>query len=279
MRYDADNMGRLQNQSAPDGMNRASPGRAEPSGLLVVVCTWNERENLPQLAAEIRRSVPGAHVLVVDDGSPDGTGDWARAAAAESSDLHCLLGSQKQGLGAAAISGLRWGLDRGFRLIGTMDADLSHDPAALPALLRRLSDSSTGRTPDMVIGSRYVPGGRIEGWPLTRRILSRGANGFARIWLRLPVRDCTSGLRIYRSAILRQVDLDSVTSRGYAYLEELLLALARQGVMIAEEPICFRDRSAGRSKASLREVVRAAGSLVRLGLSRGPRRHLPAGRA
>lgn len=216
--------------------------------LLVAVATYNERENLPSLIEAIRDRLPRADVLVIDDNSPDGTGDWCNRRAAEDDRFSVLHRPAKQGLGSAAITALRHAVAHGYTAVATMDADWSHDPADLPRLVRRLDGA------DVVIGSRYCPGGRIEGWPVGRRAVSAAMNAVTRMLLRLPARDTSGAFRVYRTGALRRVDLAGVGAAGYAYLEELLWRLHRSGVTLAETPITFRERRAGRSKVSLAEL-------------------------
>lgn len=237
------------------------------NGLLVVVCTFNERDNLPRLVEALRRHVPGGQVLVVDDQSPDGTGQWAAGEAARSADIHCLLRENERGLGSAALAGLRWGLDRRYRLLATLDADFSHDPADLAQLVNLLEEDKEDAT-GLVIGSRYCPGGRISGWPAARRWASRGLNLLSRVVLGLRVADCTGAFRVYRATALNRIDLKSIRSHGFGYLEELLHALVRVGVQVVECPIHFRDRHAGQSKATFREAFSAAANIFRIRFAR-----------
>lgn len=227
-------------------------------GPVVVVPTYDEAENVGRLVAEIRRHAPGVTVLVVDDSSPDGTADVARRAGAE-----VLLRAEKEGLGAAYRAGLSAALARGFDPVGTMDADFSHDPARLPAMLEALRDA------DAAIGSRYVPGGGIENWPAFRRGLSAAANASARAALGPLARDCTSGYRLYRADLLRRIDPAAVLSDGYSFLVEILYRARRLGARVAEVPIVFTDRRAGASKISKGEIVRAVWTLARLRVTGG----------
>ena len=226
---------------------------------LVALPTYNEIENLPGLVDEIFRVLPEADVLVVDDNSPDGTGRWCDQRAAVEPRIRCLHRAGKLGLGSATNDALRTAIDGGYDLVVTMDADGSHAPAHLPALI-----AATARA-DVAIGSRYTPGGAIDGWPWYRRLLSRLLNGLSRGLLRVPVRDTSGALRVYRVAKLRDVPLARVRSSGYAYLEELLWLLDRAGATFAEVPITFHARQAGRSKINLREVVGKLATLARLG--------------
>lgn len=215
---------------------------------LVAIATFNERENLPTLVDAVQAAAPEADVLVVDDNSPDGTGRWADDRAAEDPRLSVIHREGKLGLGSATITAFRWGLENGYDRIATMDADWSHPPEELPALLA-LSEAA-----DVAIGSRYALGGKIEGWPLSRRVISRVMNRLARLLLRVPVKDSSGAFRVYQANALRRIDLDRISSSGYAYLEEIVWRLAAAGATFAEHPITFRDRTVGDSKASLAEA-------------------------
>lgn len=232
---------------------------------VVAVATYNEIENLPTLVAELEQAVPRAALLIVDDNSPDGTGQWCERQRESGRKLHCLHRPSKLGLGSAAAESFRWAIDHGFEWIGTMDADLAHDPVILRSMIRAATEKTQ---PAVVIGSRYVAGGRIEGWPWYRRWASRLVNGVARTWLKLPARDNSSAFRLYRVAALREVGATELSSRGYGYLEEILWRLHRAGLGIVEVPITFRQRQQGRSKLGLRQVLAAARDLVWLPLRR-----------
>ncbi len=213
--------------------------------LLVTIATFNEIENLPRLVEHLNQRLPAASILVVDDDSPDGTGAWASERSATDHRLSCLLRTSERGLGTATLAGLNWGLEREFDLIATMDADLSHPPASLAEMLTIIeSDPSV----DVVIGSRYIAGGGIKGWPVSRRIGSRLVNLFARFWLGLRTRDNSSALRIYRASALQRIGLEQVHSAGYAYLEELLVIFDRARARIVEHPFVFCNREKGSSK-------------------------------
>ena len=193
---------------------------------LVALATYNEIENLPGLLEEILRILPTAGILVVDDSSPDGTGRWCETRAASDPRLTCLHRPGKQGLGSATLLALRHAVDQGYDVVVTLDADWSHDPQYLPELVRATEHA------DIAIGSRYISGGRIEGWPLHRRVVSRTMNRLSRLLLRLPVRDSSGAFRAYRVEKLRDVDLSRVQSTGYAYLEELIWLLSRAGASV-----------------------------------------------
>jgi dolichol-phosphate mannosyltransferase len=192
--------------------------------------------------------------LVVDDNSPDGTGDWAQQQATRDERLHCLIRARRLGLGTAAVAAFCYAVAHRFDWLATLDADWSHDPAALPAMWTAIR--STAASPiDCVIGSRYVAGGRIVGWPWQRRLASRAVNALSRTWLGLRTRDNSTALRIYRVSKLRATGFESLRSRGYAYLEESLWRLQQSGGRIIEVPVEFRDREAGSSKMRWREAL------------------------
>ena len=206
---------------------------------LVALATYNEIKNLPSLVDEICRVLPNADVVVVDDNSPDGTGRWCDERARIDPRMKCLHRPGKRGLGSATLAAMRFALDGPYDVLITMDADWSHDPQYLPALVRATEDG------DVVLGSRYCAGGAIEGWPLFRRALSRSANGLTRLLLRLPVRDTSGAFRAYRVAALKKIDLAKIRSTGYAYLEEILWYLHRAGASFAECRSLFPNRAPG----------------------------------
>lgn len=232
------------------------PDAASPK-TLVAVATYNELENLPTLVEAIHGALPGADILVVDDNSPDGTGAWADEQATEDPRLTVLHREGKLGLGSATIAAMRHALSGGYERIATLDADWSHPPEVLPRLLV-LTESA-----DVAIGSRYVAGAKIEGWPLARRLASRVMNRLTRVLLRVPVADASGAFRVYRTEALERIDLSQISSSGYAYLEEIVWRLAAAGASFAEHPITFRDRVAGRSKANLSEVYGKLAMLAR----------------
>jgi dolichol-phosphate mannosyltransferase len=219
---------------------------------IVVIPTYNERPNLPTLV-EALLGHPHLGILVVDDGSPDGTGDEAeRLAAAGGGRVTVLHRSGRRGLGRSYIDGFRAALDRGATHVVQMDADLSHDPADVPRLL----EASAGA--DLVVGSRYVPGGALRNWPAHRLLLSAFANYYVRVITRMPVRDCTSGFRCWRRELLTRIPLDRIVSDGYAFQVELAWAALRAGGRVAEIPIVFVERRQGASKMSGRVIVESA---------------------
>jgi dolichol-phosphate mannosyltransferase len=241
---------------------------------LVVIATYNEIENLPSLTEQIFRYAPDAEILVVDDNSPDGTGRWCDQRAEACGQFHVLHRAGKLGLGTATIAGLQFAIDRGYPFVVVMDADFSHHPRYLPDLLAGMHGDGKAAA-DVVIGSRYAPGGGVEGWPLRRRWMSRCINWYARILLGLTPRDCSGAFRCYRTELLRKVDFDQIRSRGYSFLEEILWHLKRHGARFRETPIVFIDRRQGESKINPREAVVALWILLQLGLKnwfgrRGP---------
>jgi dolichol-phosphate mannosyltransferase len=232
--------------------------------VLVVMPTYNERESLAGVLDRLRRAVPDGHVLVVDDDSPDGTGRLADTIAAGDAAVHVLHRPAKAGLGAAYLAGFGWGLDAGFDVLVEMDADGSHAPEQLPRLLDALSDA------DLVLGSRYVPGGGVVDWPRRRELLSRGGNTYTRLALGLPLRDSTGGYRAFRAATLRKLDLSGVASAGYCFQVDLAWRTVRAGLRVVEVPITFTERTTGVSKMSRDIVAEALVSVTRWGLaSRG----------
>lgn len=214
--------------------------------------TYNEAENIDEVLGLVRRAAPEASVLVVDDGSPDGTADLADEVGARLGQIEVLRRPGKAGLGSAYRAGFRHGLAQGFDAFVEMDSDLQHDPLALPTLLAAAEAGA-----DLVIGSRYVPGGSIPDWPLHRRILSRWGNRYAGLVLGLRVRDATAGYRVYRRAALEQIDLESIRADGYGFQVEMLYQVHRNGGRVVEVPITFNHRLRGASKMSTRIIVEA----------------------
>jgi dolichol-phosphate mannosyltransferase len=234
---------------------------------LVTVATYNEIENLPRLADEIFRCAPAVDLLVIDDQSPDGTGQWCDRRAADDPRVHCLHRSGKQGLGTAIVAGMRYAIEHGYECVLNMDADFSHAPRYLPDLLAGMDPP--GEQPlDVMIGSRYIPGGRVEGWPLRRHLMSRCVNLYARWLLGLKPRDTSGGYRCYRTAVLARLDFDAIRSRGYSFQEEILWRLGRLGARFGETPIVFVDRREGSSKIDLREAISALRIILVLGVRR-----------
>ena len=239
------------------------------SKILVTIATYNEIENLPRLVEAIRQNLPDAHLLVVDDNSPDGTGQWCIEHKSENPQFDCIIRDGKRGLGTAVLAVMQYAITNEYDFLINLDADFSHPPEKLPELLIAMKTEHI----DVAIGSRYVPGGKIEGWPFHRRLMSRAVNGFARIWLGLPTRDNSGAFRCYRVVTLnrilaQQISQKKIRSKGYSFFEEILFLLHRGGAKIAELPITFTDRKFGKSKINLREAIKAIGTIFRLGLTR-----------
>ncbi|MEV4893613.1 polyprenol monophosphomannose synthase [Nonomuraea sp. NPDC055795] len=220
--------------------------------VLIVVPTYNERDNLPLIAERIRAAMPDAHLMIVDDNSPDGTGDLADELAAKDDHVHVLHRPGKQGLGAAYIAAFRWGMSEGYDVLVEMDADGSHQPEELPKLLEALAEGA-----DLAIGSRWVPGGKVVNWPAHREFLSRGANVYVRLILGLPIRDATAGFRAYRAATLEKIGVSGVESQGYCFQVDLTLRTVRSGLRAREVPITFVERVNGVSKMSGKVITEA----------------------
>jgi dolichol-phosphate mannosyltransferase len=247
----------------PENVSSRSPG-AIAIASLVIIPTYNERENLPTLDRALLALDPDLRILVVDDGSPDQTGEIAEQLARETGRVEVIHRTGKQGLGTAYVAGFRHALARGYDKIVEMDADFSHRPEDLPRLL------AAADTADVVIGSRNIPGGRVVGWSPLRQFVSKGGSVYARLLLGLPVRDCTSGFKCFRRSALQVLDLDTLRSNGYAFQVEVNYACAQAGLRFAEIPIVFPDRERGKSKMSWRIATEAAWLVLRLrlGLSR-----------
>jgi dolichol-phosphate mannosyltransferase len=226
------------------------PARARDR-VVVVMPTYNERENLEPMTGRVRSAVPAADLLVVDDNSPDGTGEIADKLAAADSHVHVLHRAGKAGLGAAYIAGFRWALDHGYGAVVEMDADGSHQPEELPALLAALDSA------DLVLGSRWVPGGRVVNWAKSRELLSRGGNTYARLLLGIRLKDATGGYRAYRAGTLRRLALDEISSQGYCFQIDLAFRTVQAGLNVVEVPITFVERAHGASKMS-RSIVAEA---------------------
>ena len=228
--------------------------------LLISLATYNERDNLPALAAEVLRTVPAAELLVVDDNSPDGTGQLADQLAAADPRVHVLHRSGKLGLGTAILADMRFALENDFDFFINMDGDFSHHPRYLPALLAGMDRH------DVMIGSRYIPGGGSENWPLRRQLISRTVNLLVSLLMRIPARDCSGGYRCYRVAKLREVRLERISSRGYSFQQEILYRCRQVGCRIGETPIIFENRRAGKSKVDAGEAVRSLAMIFRIGV-------------
>ena len=229
---------------------------------LVIVPTYNERESIGEVARRLFDAAGDSiDLLVVDDASPDGTGELVRDLAAGPHGIHLLERSSKLGLGSAYVTGFRWARERGYRAVVEMDADLSHDPRDVPRLLEGLEEH------DLVIGSRYVPGGSVENWGPFRKKLSAAGNLYSRTLLRFPVRDSTSGFRAYRMELLTEELLRGVASHGYAFQIEMTRRVFQVGARILEIPITFIERATGQSKMKSRIVIEAIARVTKWGLS------------
>ena len=218
---------------------------------LVIIPTYNEAENIRTIVGRVRSAVPEAHVLVADDNSPDGTGKLADELAAEDDHVHVMHRKGKEGLGAAYLAGFRWGLERDYGVLVEMDADGSHQPEELPRLLTALKNA------DLVLGSRWVPGGRTVNWPKSRQFISRGGSLYSRLALGLPLRDITGGYRAFRRETLEGLGLDKVASQGYCFQVDLARRAVQAGFHVVEVPITFVERELGDSKMSRNIVVEA----------------------
>lgn len=236
------------------------PARSDLGRVVMVVPTYNEADNLAWVVARLRRAEPGVDVLVVDDGSPDGTGDLADELAAADPQVHVLHRTEKAGLGAAYLHGFAWALERGYDVIGEMDADGSHQPEQLGRLLEALHDA------DLVLGSRWVAGGTVVNWPLGRLALSRGGNLYVRLLLGLPVHDATGGYRLFRRETLEKIDLAGVESTGYVFQTDLVARTLRAGLTVREVPIEFVERVRGASKMSGAVAAESMRRVTRWGL-------------
>ena len=236
------------------------------SRIVIVMPTYNERQNLESIAGRVRAALPAADLLVVDDNSPDGTGDLADKLAEADPHVQVMHRTDKAGLGKAYIAGFGWALERGYDVIVEMDADGSHQPEHLPSLVAAVDYA------DLSIGSRWIPGGRVVNWPKTREALSRAANIYTRIMLGLGVRDATAGFRAYRAATLRTISLDQVESTGYCFQIDLTLRVADAGLRIIEVPITFVEREHGASKMSNKIIGEAFWRVAQWGVTRRLRR-------
>lgn len=228
--------------------------------ILICLATYNERANLAALVREIRAVVPWAGVLIIDDNSPDGTGQLADELAQADRHIHVLHRPGKLGLGTAILAAMRYAMDQGYDLLVNMDADFSHHPRYLPNLLAGMAEH------DVMIGSRYIRGGGSVHWPWTRRLLSQAVNLLVRFSMRLPAHDTSGGYRCYRVAKLRQTDLEHLLSAGYSFQQEVLYRCRKAGCRLGETPILFENRRAGASKVNPREAVGSTAALLRLGV-------------
>jgi dolichol-phosphate mannosyltransferase len=233
---------------------------AEYARILVSLATYNERDNLAPLLAEIHKAAPSADVLVIDDNSPDGTGQLADELAAGNPRLHVMHRPGKLGLGTAILSGMHYALEQGYDLLVNMDADFSHHPRHLPALLAGMDGH------DVMIGSRYISGGGSVNWPLSRRLMSRSINSLVGVLMHIPARDCSGAYRCYRVSKLREAQLERVRSRGYSFQQEVLYRCRKAGCKIGETPIVFENRRAGKSKVNTHEALRSIAMIFRIGV-------------
>ncbi|QQQ79740.1 polyprenol monophosphomannose synthase [Saccharothrix sp. 6-C] len=240
---------------------QAQPDR-ELGPVLVVIPTYNERDNIGKIVRRLHTALPHVHALVVDDGSPDGTGQLADEMAADDDRVHVLHRTEKAGLGAAYVAGFRWALDRGYAVVVEMDADGSHAPEDLPRLLDALRDA------DLVLGSRYVPGGSTVNWPKYREVISRGGNVYSQIALGAKVKDITGGFRAFRAEVLDRLKLDTVASQGYCFQIDLAWRTIELGYRVVEVPITFTEREIGESKMSGNIVREALWRVTKWGVRR-----------
>ncbi|MEE1753478.1 polyprenol monophosphomannose synthase [Streptomyces sp. SP18CS02] len=231
--------------------NRGQLTRGPLGTVLVIIPTYNEAENIEPIVSRVRSAVPEAHILVADDNSPDGTGKLADELADADDHVHVLHRKGKEGLGAAYLAGFRWGLDNGYGVLVEMDADGSHRPEELPRLLEALPEA------DLVLGSRWVPGGSVVNWPKSREFLSRGGSLYSRLLLGVPLRDVTGGYRAFRRETLEGIGLDKVASQGYCFQVDLAWRTVQAGYDVREVPITFVERERGNSKMS-RSIVAEA---------------------
>src|SRR5688572_3973621 len=238
-----------------------SAGKASDRRTLVTIATYNEIENLPQLVREIWQVEPHADILVIDDNSPDGTGQWCDRQAVQQPKLFCIHRAGKLGLGTATIAGMQYAIEHGYDFVLNMDADFSHHPRYIPAILAGMESA------DVSIGSRYCPGGGTKDWPLARRFMSWAVNTYARTLLGLTPRDTSGAFRCYRVSLLKRLDFSTIRSRGYSFQEEILWRLKRLGARMSETPIVFADRERGQSKINQREAFAALWVIFRLGVT------------
>ncbi|MBO0595947.1 polyprenol monophosphomannose synthase [Nesterenkonia sp. E16_7] len=228
--------------------------------ILTIIPTYDEIDALPGTVERLRAAVPTSDVLIVDDNSPDGTGDFAEELADQDPQINVLHRKAKNGLGGAYIAGFHWGLERGYDVLVELDADGSHQPEQLPKLLAKIDEA------DLVIGSRWVPGGSVVNWPLHRVAISRAGSLYSRTLLGLKVRDITAGFRVFRRSVLEEIDLGSIESVGYGFQVDMTFRVASMGKTIAEVPITFVERTQGESKMSSNIVVEAMVNVTRWGL-------------
>ncbi len=236
---------------------------------LIIIPTYNEIDNLTPLLKEIFSYAPETDILIVDDNSPDGTGELADKIHQENAQVHVLHRPGKLGLGTAYIEGFKYAIEYAYDAAFEMDADFSHDPRYLPDFLKAIENA------DLVIGSRYIPGGGTPNWTMLRRLISGGGNIFARFMLGIPVHDCTAGYRCYRRKVLESIDLDTIQSQGYAFQIELVYRVMQHGFKIVETPIVFMDRRVGKSKMSRKIVIEGFTYVIKVRLSKKPKKSNP----
>lgn len=231
-----------------------------PNRILVSMATYNEALNVEKLIAEIHEQLPDAEILVVDDNSPDGTGKLIDRLGEKDPRIHALHRPRKMGLGTAILAAMRYAIAHDFDYMFNIDADFSHPPRYIPAMIEGMKKK------DIMIGSRYVPGGGATDWPLSRRMMSAGVNGLVRLMLRLPAHDCSGGFRCYRVAKLRETNFEDLRSVGYSFQQEILYRCVMAGSKVGETPIIFENRKHGKSKVNIRESIRSLSTLVVLGV-------------
>ncbi len=229
------------------------------SKLLISIATYNEHDNLRPLIESIKNFMPQAHILVVDDNSPDGTGQLADVLAQEYQGIHTVHRSGKLGLGTAIVAGMKYAITNNFDYFMSMDADFSHHPRYIPPIFQGMKDY------DVMIGSRYVPGGGTENWPFSRKLISTTVNCIVRLLYWMPVHDASGGFRCYKTSKLKEVNFDRIYSRGYSFQQEMLFRVFRCGSKLGEYPIIFENRRAGASKVNWKEAVRSISLLIYLG--------------
>jgi len=235
----------------------------QPPRFLISLATYNERENLPVLTAQIFEYAPEADILVVDDSSPDGTADWVEEQMQSGARFQLIKRTGKLGLGTAILTAMDYAVQNDYDFLINMDADLSHPPRFLPGIQAKAEEGF-----DVVIGSRYVPGGNIIGWAWHRRVMSKAINIYARCLLGLKTRDNSGSFRCYRTVLLKRLDQKPILSRGYSFFEEILYRLRKLGATFAEVPITFEERRAGQSKLNVKEIFIALWLLLRIGITK-----------
>jgi len=242
-----------------------SAARGKSPRVLVAVATYNEIDNLPIFVRRLRDTLPQVDMLVIDDGSPDGTGQWCDEQTASGEKIVCLHRGGKKGLGTAVIAAMKHAVDQRYDILVNLDADLSHPPEVIPQLLTACQADKTHKT--VALGSRYIPGGGVKGWPLKRHFMSRAINIYTRIFLRMQMRDCSGSFRAYPVSLIEKLDFHQFLSHGYSFFEEVLFRLKQQGANFTEVPFVFIEREHGHSKINMREAMKAVLVIGRLGLT------------